>query len=283
MTARVHPGETNSNFVFDGFVDFLFSQEGGAGLLQNFVFKLVPCLNPDGAVCGNYRSSLAGVDLNRQWILPSKDLHPVVFHLKELVASVARERPILLYCDLHCHSKKRNAFIYGCNTAANGGFTSWTKVRLLPRILARQTPVFNIRDCRFRVDPSKLGTARVVVWREFGVTNSFTLESSFFGYALGAETVAFDKRLYRETGASLGRALAQYKLLLKQIEKELALTNGWLKPKLLLEVTGTPAAEKLASEIAQKLKEEKKRKQIESYKQQLGLEDQSDSSIIMKS
>jgi hypothetical protein len=34
--------------------------------------------------------------------------------------------------------------------------------------------------------------------------------------------------------------------LIKQIEKELALTNGWLKPKLLLEVTGTPAAEKVA-------------------------------------
>jgi hypothetical protein len=38
--------------------------------------------------------------------------------------------------------------------------------------------------------------------------------------------------------------------LIKQIEKELALTNGWLKPKLLLEVTGTPAAEKVAQEIA---------------------------------
>lgn len=49
------------------------------------------------------------------------------------------------------------------------------------------------------------------------------------------------------------------------------MTNGWLKPKLLLEVTGTPAAEKIASEIAQRLKLEKKRKQIEEYKQSLGL------------
>ena len=29
----------------------------------------------------------------------------------------------------------------------------------------------------------------------------------------------------------------------------MALTNGWLKPKLLLEITGTPAAEKIAKEL----------------------------------
>lgn len=72
--------------------------------------------------------------------------------------------------------------MYGCNLAANGGFTSWTKVRLFPRILAKITPLFNLKDCRFRVDQSKLGTARVIVWKEFGVTNSFTLENSFHGY-----------------------------------------------------------------------------------------------------
>jgi hypothetical protein len=101
-----------------------------------------------------------------------------------------------VYCDLHCHSKKKNSFIYGCNTAANGGFTSWTKVRLLPRILARQTPIFNLKDCRFKVDPGKLGTARVIIWKEFGVTNSFTLENSFFGYNHGKETKEFVPKLY---------------------------------------------------------------------------------------
>ena len=33
-------------------------------------FVLIPILNPDGVVCGNYRNSIAGVDLNRQWINP---------------------------------------------------------------------------------------------------------------------------------------------------------------------------------------------------------------------
>jgi hypothetical protein len=137
VSARVHPGETNSNFVFEGLLNFLITQEGVTSLLQNYVFKLFPCLNPDGTVCGNYRSSLAGVDLNRQWIYPNKEIHPIVFKAKDILSQFSKERQLLVYCDLHCHSKKKNSFIYGCNTAANGGFTSWTKTRLLPRILAR--------------------------------------------------------------------------------------------------------------------------------------------------
>jgi hypothetical protein len=35
-------------------------------------------------------------------------------------------------------------------------------------------------------------------------------------------------------------------------------TKGWLKPKLLLEVTGTPAAQKIAEEEAERLKNERK-------------------------
>ena len=114
-----------------------------------------------------------------------------------MLSQISKERQLLVYCDLHCHSKKKNSFIYGCNTAANGGFTSWTKVRLLPRILAKLTPLFNIKDCRFRIDTSKLGTARVIVWKEFGVTNSFTLENSFYGYEYGNSTVVFTPQLYK--------------------------------------------------------------------------------------
>lgn len=248
ISARVHPGETNSNFVFDGVVKFLLSSEGKQSLLQTYVIKLFPCLNVDGNVCGNYRSSLAGVDLNRQWALPSPDLHPEVYLVKTHMQRFSKERELLVYCDLHCHSKKLNSFIYGCNTAANGGFTSWTKTRLLPRIIAKHTHLFNINDCRFRIDPEKLGTARVIVWKELGVTNSFTLENSFYGFQKGTDLVPFNPAQYTLMGESLMRGLIDYRACLKQIENELIETKGWLKPKLLLEVTGTPAAKKIADE-----------------------------------
>lgn len=66
ISSRVHPGETNSSFVFQGLLEMLTGNDVNVqSLRENFVFYLMPCLNPDGVVRGNYRSSFAGVDLNR--------------------------------------------------------------------------------------------------------------------------------------------------------------------------------------------------------------------------
>lgn len=45
-------------------------------LRDQFVFKIIPMLNPDGVINGNYRCSLIGKDLNRVWQAPDKTLHP---------------------------------------------------------------------------------------------------------------------------------------------------------------------------------------------------------------
>lgn len=42
-------------------------------------------MNPDGVVCGNYRSSVSGVDLNRQWIMPDEQFHPEVYYIKQYI------------------------------------------------------------------------------------------------------------------------------------------------------------------------------------------------------
>jgi hypothetical protein len=76
-----------------------------------------------------------------------------------------KTKKFYIYCDLHGHSKKKNSFFYGCNTAANGGFLSWTIVRLLPRILAKNSHMFSYKSCRFKVDANKVGTGRVVMWK----------------------------------------------------------------------------------------------------------------------
>lgn len=177
-------------------------------------------MNPDGVVCGNYRSSLAGVDLNRQWILPSKSLHPEVYYTKALMHSITKveAKKILIYCDIHCHSKKKNSFLYGCNTAGeNAPFSTWTQVRLLPRLLARRSKYISLPSCKFGIDQCKLGTARVVVWKEFKVMNSFTLENSFYGYEHGPETRVYTQKNYNEIGGSLAMTLNDYRVCLSQI------------------------------------------------------------------
>ncbi len=109
-------------------MDFLVGNSPEAKILRDtFVFKIVPMLNPDGVLVGNYRCNLAGVDLNRQWIDPAKKLHPSIFHTKlvkilfsekiinlfpkKMLKKMKDEREIVLYCDIHGHSRKKNIFI----------------------------------------------------------------------------------------------------------------------------------------------------------------------------
>ena len=73
LTARVHPGETVGSFMMKGAIDFLTSKEPEAfALRENFLFLLVPMLNPDGVIIGNNRYGLDGSDLNRKFRTPNK-------------------------------------------------------------------------------------------------------------------------------------------------------------------------------------------------------------------
>ncbi len=55
LTGRVHPGESNSSFMMEGFIDFITSEDCVAvELRKRIVFHVIPCVNPDGVVAGNY-------------------------------------------------------------------------------------------------------------------------------------------------------------------------------------------------------------------------------------
>jgi hypothetical protein len=139
-------------------------------------------INPDGVVIGNSRSSLAGVDLNRRWANPNATIHPEIYFLKNNIrATFEQSAGISIFCDLHGHNRQMNCFFYGSNKAPNEGLISWTKTRLLPKIFAKYEPIFNFNFCKFQNHKTKYNTARVVMWNEFKVTNSFTLETSMYG------------------------------------------------------------------------------------------------------
>lgn len=86
LTARVHPGETNSSWIMKGFLDYILGDSSDAQLLRDtFIFKVVPMLNPDGVIVGNYRCSLAGRDLNRNYTSLLKESFPSVWYTRNMI------------------------------------------------------------------------------------------------------------------------------------------------------------------------------------------------------
>lgn len=55
--------------------------------------QIVPMLNPDGVVVGNYRCSLAGLDLNREYLEPGAPT-PTIRALKDMTREFMREREV---------------------------------------------------------------------------------------------------------------------------------------------------------------------------------------------
>ncbi|XP_072258804.1 cytosolic carboxypeptidase 4 isoform X2 [Pyxicephalus adspersus] len=197
LTARVHPGESNSSWVMKGTLEFLVSGDPIAEILREmFIFKIIPMLNPDGVINGNHRCSLNGEDLNRHWRYPKYNLQPTIYHVKGLLyyLNSIRKTP-LVFCDYHGHSQKKNVFFYGCSikeTLWQAGCVVDSSVlledvgyRTLPKILDKIASSFSMANCSFLVEKARDSTARVVVWREIGVLRSYTMESTYCGFNQG--------------------------------------------------------------------------------------------------
>lgn len=184
VTARVHPGETVGSFMMQGLLQFLLGNSKEALFLRkSFVFKLIPMLNPDGVRYGKTRVSMLGVDLNRRWLDPHQILHPTIYHAKKYLQVFKEMHECLVFCDMHGHSTKRNIFFYGCNMKPTDleQYQRNMMARVLPFMLGKKNKLVSYKDSRFRMQKAKESTARIVVYKQFNIVNSLTIEASFYG------------------------------------------------------------------------------------------------------
>ena len=187
ITSRVHPGESQASHMVHGVIDFLLSDEPEAEEIRDkFVVKVIPMLNPDGVIHGNYRVNLLGVDLNRRWKKPSKYLHPTIYYTKQIIKyfNEKSRQPgcdsggVVMCCDFHGHSRNMDLFMYSCNDESS---SKNLNIRSIPVGVDRMIPVFNLKHCKFALEKDKENTARIVIYKELGILSSYTLESTFYG------------------------------------------------------------------------------------------------------
>ena len=209
------------SWMMKGAIDWLTGPSPeAAALREQFVVKLVPMLNPDGVVAGNYRCSLAGCDLNRRWLFASESRHPVIYQAKRVIRQFAQERKLEFVCDLHGHSRKKNVFMYGCHPAMKP-----ERTRVFPWILSKLLPCFDFNSCAFNMARSKQATMRITLFKELQLPAVYTLEASFCGASNNSYKL-FTAAHLMEVGRELCRALLVYAgTPLRGLSQEEALTE----------------------------------------------------------
>ena len=97
----------------------------------------------------------------------------------------------------------------------------YLRVRVLAKLMDDQLPMFRFFSCKFKLEKSKMKTARIVMFKEFGIMNSFTVESSMHGYMCDGETRSeryievINLKHLDQMGKGLGNSLIEYNNLVE--------------------------------------------------------------------
>jgi hypothetical protein len=97
--------------------------------------------------------------------------------------------------------------MYGCSNQK----ADRLKERIYPLLFSKNSENFSFNGCNFVVQKARESTARVVMWREFNLINSFTLETTFCGPTEGRyQDCHFTITILKENGRLFCRTLLDY-------------------------------------------------------------------------
>ncbi len=178
VIARQHPGETMAEWWMEGFLTRLCDPDDPvARRLKSLAqFYIVPNMNPDGSRRGHLRTNAVGVNLNREWDMPSLEKSPEVFQ----VLAAMDKTGIDLALDVHGDESLPYNFIAGSEGMPGFSVADEARLKRYKETLMKASPDFQIRHGYPRNAPGKANKAIAgnALYGRFGCL-SMTLEMPF--------------------------------------------------------------------------------------------------------
>ena len=84
-----------------------------------------------------------------------------------------------MFLDIHAHSAAQSIFIYA---PASESEAEQSYIVKFPQILANSSEFFLWENCKFSNEKSKRNCARLAFYRDWSILDTYTIESSCFGY-----------------------------------------------------------------------------------------------------
>lgn len=182
---------------------------------EDFQWWVLPMVNPDGVIIGNFRCNLQGKDMNRRFFADDDEttLSDVCSEV-ELIKAYMRENlagNLRMFLDLHDHSKKKSICLWAPKPADKYEIA---RTKVFSLILDDMTDVFRLEYCRYINEKTSKNSARMYIFQNYKLPDSYTIESSGFGFETKNEDsnqiVQFTPEHFLEFGKTLALATARH-------------------------------------------------------------------------
>jgi len=209
VVARQHPAEVGGSYMAEGLLRWAIGESAQAqAFRRKSILYMIPFMNPDGVLHGNYRLNEAGLNLNRVWDASDPVLSPTVAAASAAIKKYHDDGgTIRLFADFHSHSTYRKNFFFYVSDALNNDLNS--QITGLMHLMNANNDDFTLSES-VPGTASNPGIAWAWAYQRLNI-NSVTFESSYQDISYGSRAGEYMtvERLIA-LGETFGRSVAEY-------------------------------------------------------------------------
>lgn len=136
---------------------------------EEFEWWVLPIVNPDGVVIGNYRSNLQGKDMNRHFFQESDEgeqdkCTEVELIKRYLKQNLQSKKQLSMFLDIHSHSNKKSIFAFAPQPT---DMHDIVRTRRFSMLLDDVSELFSMKSCSYNNSKVKKNCARLGMYKAF--------------------------------------------------------------------------------------------------------------------